>query len=146
MSGVEDNDRNVGAVLEPSWSARMSLGKTAILLSSDHGFFLGEHHLYDKRLMYEPSIRVPMMLRYPGNIKPETTSDEMVLNLDMAPTLLRSGGRAGTRRDAGQEHPAAGGRKAGNRRGARTGSTSITNILDLKMCGRAGACAPSATS
>ena len=85
--GVEDNDRNVGAVLAELERQNM-LGDTAILLSSDHGFFLGEHHLYDKRLMYEPSIRVPMMLRWPGNIKPETTSDEMVLNLDMAPTLL----------------------------------------------------------
>ncbi len=59
-----------------------------MLLSSDHGFLLGEHHLYDKRLMYEPSIRVPMMLRYPRIVKPGTTSDAMVLNLDMAPTLL----------------------------------------------------------
>ncbi len=42
---------------------------TAVLLSSDHGFFLGEHHLYDKRLVYEPSIRVPMMVRYPGRVK-----------------------------------------------------------------------------
>ena len=85
--GVEDNDRNVGAVWKELERQNL-LDNTAILLSSDHGFFLGEHHLYDKRLMYEPSIRVPMMLRYPGNVKPETTSGEMVLNLDMAPTLL----------------------------------------------------------
>ena len=62
------------------------------MLSSDHGFFLGEHHLYDKRLMYEPSIRVPMMLSYPGSVKPGTKSDEMVLNLDLAPTLLEMAG------------------------------------------------------
>jgi arylsulfatase A-like enzyme len=66
--------------------------KTAVLLSSDHGFFLGEHHLYDKRLMYEPSIRVPMLLRYPGKVRPGATSEEMVLNLDMAPTLLQMAG------------------------------------------------------
>ncbi len=65
---------------------------TAVLLSSDHGFFLGEHHLYDKRLMYEPSIRVPMMVRYPGRVKAGTKSDEMVLNLDIAPTLLEIAG------------------------------------------------------
>jgi arylsulfatase A-like enzyme len=69
--GVQDTDRNVGA-----------------LLSSDHGFFLGEHHLYDKRLMYEASIRVPMVLRYPGKVQPGAKSDAMVLNLDIAPTLL----------------------------------------------------------
>ena len=90
-AGVEDNDRNVGAI----WQEIEHQGateNTAILLSSDHGFFLGEHHLYDKRLMYEPSIRVPMMVRDPGRIKPGTTSDEMVLNLDMAPTLLEIAG------------------------------------------------------
>ncbi len=91
--GVKDNDRNVGAV----WQALEELGianNTAVLLSSDHGFFLGEHHLYDKRLMYEPSIRVPMMVRYPGHVKPHTTRDEMVLNLDLAPTLLDIAGLA----------------------------------------------------
>ena len=75
-----------------SLSDRRSSDDTAILLSSDHGFFLGEHHLYDKRLMYEPSIRVPMMLRYPGQVKAGTKSDEMVLNLDIAPTLLEIAG------------------------------------------------------
>lgn len=89
--GVEDNDRNVGAVLKVLES-QGKLDKTAVLLSSDHGFFLGEHHLYDKRLMYEPSIRVPMLLRYPGKIKPGETSEEMVLNLDMAPTMLQMAG------------------------------------------------------
>jgi arylsulfatase A-like enzyme len=42
--------------------------------------------------MYEPSIRVPMLLRYPGQVKPGAASDEMVLNLDMAPTLLEIAG------------------------------------------------------
>jgi len=84
---VEDNDRNVGAVWQELERQKLT-ADTAMLLSSDHGFFLGEHHLYDKRLMYEPSIRVPMILRYPGHVRPGTTSDEMVLNLDLAPTLL----------------------------------------------------------
>jgi arylsulfatase A-like enzyme len=86
-AGVEDNDRNVGAVLATIEKQNL-LNKTAVLLSSDHGFFLGEHHLYDKRLMYEPSIRVPMMIRYPARVKPGTNVDDMVLNLDMAPTML----------------------------------------------------------
>ena len=89
--GVEDNDRNVGAVWQ-ELERQNIVNNTAVLLSSDHGFFLGEHHLYDKRLMYEPSIRVPMMLSYPGRVKPGTTSDEMVLNLDIAPTLLEIAG------------------------------------------------------
>lgn len=90
-AGVEDNDRNVGAIWQELKRQQIA-DDTAVLLSSDHGFFLGEHHLYDKRLMYEPSIRVPMMLRFPGQIKPGARSDEMVLNLDMAPTLLEIAG------------------------------------------------------
>jgi arylsulfatase A-like enzyme len=85
--GVEDNDRNVGAIWQELERQNVA-DNTAILLSSDHGFFLGEHHLYDKRLMYEPSIRVPMIVRYPGQVKAGTSREEMVLNLDMAPTLL----------------------------------------------------------
>ena len=85
--GVEDNDRNVGAIWQELERQNVA-DNTAILQSSDHGFFLGEHHLYDKRLMYEPSIRVPMIVRYPGQVKAGTSREEMVLNLDMAPTLL----------------------------------------------------------
>jgi len=90
-AGVQDNDRNVGAIWQELERQKIT-DNTAILLSSDHGFFLGEHHFYDKRLMYEPSIRVPMMLRYPGKVKSGASSDDMVLNLDMAPTLLEIAG------------------------------------------------------
>ena len=91
--GVEDNDRNVGAVWQ-ELERQNIVNSTAVLLSSDHGFFLGEHHLYDKRLMYEPSIRVPMIVSYPGHVKADSKSDEMVLNLDLAPTLLEIAGLA----------------------------------------------------
>src|SRR6185503_15288648 len=90
-AGVQDNDRNVGAIWQELERQKIT-DNTAILLSSDHGFFLGEHHFYDKRLMYEPSIRVPMMLRYPGKVKSGAASEDMVLNLDMAPTLLEIAG------------------------------------------------------
>jgi arylsulfatase A-like enzyme len=90
-AGVQDNDRNVGAVWQELERQNIA-NQTAFLLSSDHGFFLGEHHLYDKRLMYEPSIRVPMSVSCPGRVKGGTKSDEMVLNLDMAPTLLEIAG------------------------------------------------------
>jgi len=86
-AGVEDNDRNVGAVVK-ELERQHALDQTALLLSSDHGFFLGEHHFYDKRLMYEPSIRVPLMIRYPKRIPAGESSAKMVLNLDLAPTML----------------------------------------------------------
>ncbi|WP_348263754.1 sulfatase [Telmatobacter sp. DSM 110680] len=91
--GVEDNDRNMGAVWQELERQKIA-NNTAVLLSSDHGFFLGEHHLYDKRLMYEPSIRVPMIVSCPGRVQPGSSSNEMVLNLDIAPTLLQIAGVA----------------------------------------------------
>src|SRR5579863_7461420 len=85
--GVESNDENIGQVLTVLETQGV-LAETAIVWSSDHGFFLGEHRFYDKRLMYEPSIRIPLMIRYPDRIKASSRSQRMVLNLDLAPTLL----------------------------------------------------------
>jgi len=85
--GIESNDEDIGkifAVLEE----KGIMDSTAVLWSSDHGFFLGEHRFYDKRLMYEPSIRVPLMIRYPARIPAGTTSEKMALNLDIPPTVL----------------------------------------------------------
>jgi len=85
--GIESNDEDIGQVLRVLESQGI-LDDTAIVWSSDHGFFLGEHRFYDKRLMYEPSIRIPLMIRYPRRIASGTSSGRMVLNLDLAPTLL----------------------------------------------------------
>ena len=63
-AGVVDNDYNVGRVLEVLECAGQ-INNTAILLSFDHGFFLGEWRCYDKSFVHEPSIRVPLMVRYP---------------------------------------------------------------------------------
>ena len=77
---MESNDEDVGMVMA-ALKEKGKLDDTAILLSSDHGFFLGEHTFYDKRLMYEPSIRVPMMLRYPKRVPAGQVRKEMVLNV-----------------------------------------------------------------
>jgi arylsulfatase A-like enzyme len=81
-------DENVGRVLE--FLDKNSLTQdTLVIFSSDNGFFLGEHGLFDKRLMYEPSIRVPLLVRLPSRIKSgQVNSKHMVLNIDVAPTLL----------------------------------------------------------
>ncbi len=71
-------------------SGRME--QTAVVHTSDHGYFLGEFRMFDKRLMYEPSIRVPMMIRYPKLIKAGAVRKEMVLDIDIAPTLLELAG------------------------------------------------------
>ena len=85
--GIESNDEDIGQVLE-ALEGQGLLDDTAVVWSSDHGFFLGEHRFYDKRLMYEPSIRIPLMVRYPRRIRPGSTCARMALNLDLAPTLL----------------------------------------------------------
>jgi arylsulfatase A-like enzyme len=80
-------DENVGRVLD--WLDARDLAKTTVVVfTSDNGFFLGEHGLYDKRLMYEPSIRVPLLVRYPQRLAPRVDGEHMVLNIDVAPTLL----------------------------------------------------------
>ncbi len=63
-------------------------GNTIVIYTSDQGFFLGDHGWYDKRFMYEESLRMPFIVRYPRAIRPGTTSKALVLNLDFAPTWL----------------------------------------------------------
>jgi arylsulfatase A-like enzyme len=62
---------------------------TVVVFTSDQGFFLGEHGWFDKRFMYEPSLRTPLILRFPDGIERKRVDKEhMVLNVDLAPTLL----------------------------------------------------------
>ncbi len=66
---------------------------TIVVYASDNGALLGEHGgLWDKRAAYEPSIRIPLLMRYPRRLDAGTTCAEMVLNLDLAPTLLELAG------------------------------------------------------
>lgn len=84
LAGV---DENVGRVLD-ALEQQGYEDSTVVAYSGDNGFFLGEHHFFDKRLMYEESIRVPLLVKYPKMIKPGTTKADMVLNVDIAPTIL----------------------------------------------------------
>jgi len=63
------------------------LENTVIIYSSDNGYFMGEHTYKDKRLAYENSIRVPMIIRYPKLIKKNSEINEQCLNIDIAPTI-----------------------------------------------------------
>ncbi len=65
---------------------------TIVIYTSDQGFFLGEHGLFDKRYMYEESMRTPLLMRYPGQIIPGSNTEELVQNLDLAPTILELAG------------------------------------------------------
>jgi arylsulfatase A-like enzyme len=80
-------DENVGKVLDALTQTGV-LDQTAVLFTADNGFFAGEWQAFDKRFMHEPSIRVPLLMRYPQRAKAGSTADGMVLNVDIAPTVL----------------------------------------------------------
>ena len=84
-------DDNVGRVLDYLDKSKLA-EDTVVVYTSDNGFFLGEHGFYDKRLMYEPSIRVPFLVRAPGRFRPRVDARNMVLNVDLAPTIFELAG------------------------------------------------------
>ena len=84
-------DESLGKVIE-ALEKIGELENTVIIYSSDNGYFMGEHTFKDKRLAYENSIRVPMIIRYPRLIKESTEIDEQCLNIDLAPTILELAG------------------------------------------------------
>ncbi len=80
-------DDNIGRLLD--WLDEEGLAEnTIVIYTSDQGFFLGEHGWYDKRFMYEPSLKVPMVVRWPGRVEPGSTEKALVQNLDLAQTFL----------------------------------------------------------
>ncbi len=80
-------DDNVGRVLD--YLDKNGLAEnTIIIYTSDQGFYLGEHGWYDKRFMYEESLRMPLLIRYPEAIKKNIVNTDLVQNLDFAPTFL----------------------------------------------------------
>ena len=80
-------DENLGRVLE--YLDETGLAEdTVVIHSSDNGFFLGEHGWYDKRFMYEPAFRLPLLIRYPRLPASGVVAEEFVANIDYAPTIL----------------------------------------------------------
>ena len=87
LSCVAAVDENVGRLLA-FLEAEGLTEDTIIIYTSDQGFFLGEHGFFDKRLMYEPGLLTPLIIRWPGHIKGGSINNDMILNLDHAPTFL----------------------------------------------------------
>lgn len=80
-------DDGLGRIIEVL-RERGTLERTLIVFTSDNGYFHLEHRRWDKRLAYEESLRIPMIIVYPGHIAPGTTLQELVTNADFAPTVL----------------------------------------------------------
>ena len=91
LACVESVDDNVGRVLE--YLDKNGLAKnTLVIYTSDQGFFLGDHNWFDKRFMYEESLRMPFLARWPEAIAKPAVSDAMIINVDFAPTMLAAAG------------------------------------------------------
>ena len=88
IASVDDNVGRLLAYLDEEGLT----DNTIVIYTSDQGFFLGDHDWFDKRFMYEESLRMPFLIRYPGKIKANTVSDRMILNVDFAPTFLAYAG------------------------------------------------------
>lgn len=91
LACISSVDDSVGRIL--NWlDATGEADNTIVVYNSDQGFYLGEHGWFDKRWIYEESIRSPMMARWPGVIKPGSVAKEMVANLDLPETFLEAAG------------------------------------------------------
>ncbi len=89
---VASIDDNVGRVLDYLEEEGGAVEDTIVIYTSDQGFFLGDHGWYDKRFMYEESLRMPFIIRYPREIEAGSVCEEMMLNVDFAPTWLDCAG------------------------------------------------------
>lgn len=87
LSTARSLDRNIGEIL--AYLDKNGLAEnTVVIYASDQGFYMGEHGWFDKRFIYEESLKTPFVIRYPGVIKPGTQVNELMANIDWAPTIL----------------------------------------------------------
>ena len=99
LAGV---DEGVGQIFD-ALRRKGELDNTVIAFAGDNGYFYGEHGLSEeRRLAYEESIRIPLLLRYPGAVKPRTAVDGFALNVDVAPTFLDFASAPALRRTNGR--------------------------------------------
>lgn len=91
MAVIRSVDKSVGRLLDYLEEHDL-LQNTIICYTSDQGFYMGEHGWFDKRFMYEESLHTPLIISYPGHIKPGSECTQMVQNIDFAPTFLALAG------------------------------------------------------
>ncbi len=84
---VRSMDDGIGRILDYLDESGLA-ENTVVVYSSDQGWYLGEHGWFDKRWMYEESLKTPLLVRWPGKVKPGTVNDDIVSNLDLAETFL----------------------------------------------------------
>ncbi|WP_260465124.1 sulfatase [Arachnia propionica] len=87
LQTIQSVDDNVGRLLD--WVEANGLSEdTVVVYTSDQGFFLGDHGWFDKRLMFDESLGMPLLIRWPGRIAPRSQCSAMITNVDFAATFL----------------------------------------------------------
>lgn len=84
-------DESVGRILDQLERSGQA-ENTLVIYMADHGLCLGDHGLFDKRLMYDPSIRIPFLARWPARVPANKSTEKLIANVDLAPTLLEAVG------------------------------------------------------
>ena len=87
LACVKSVDDNIGRVLKYLDDNGLA-ENTIVVLTSDQGFYLGDHGFFDKRFIYEESLRMPFILKYPKGVKAGSVNENIITNIDFAPTLL----------------------------------------------------------
>jgi arylsulfatase A-like enzyme len=87
LACVASIDENIGRILDYLDQKKLA-NNTAVLYTSDQGFYLGENGWFDKRFAYDVSMQTPLLLRWPGKIRPGAINNTLVQNIDYAPTIL----------------------------------------------------------
>ena len=145
---IRSVDDNVGRMLD-YLDAEGLAQNTIVIYTSDQGFFLGDHGWFDKRLMYEESLRMPFLMRYPGVIRPGSVNRDMVLNIDFAPMFLDYA--AGAPGACGNARPQLPLRILEGSHAQATGARACTTATGcttpaITMCLRITVCGPAAGS
>ena len=87
LACVRSVDDKVGQLLD--YLDKNGLAEnTIVIYTADQGFYLGDHGFFDKRFIYEPSFRMPFLMRYPAKLKPGQKDNHLISNVDFAPTFL----------------------------------------------------------
>ena len=84
---IKGVDESVGTLMQTLEELGLS-ENTVVIYSSDQGFYVGDHGWYDKRWMYDESMMMPLIVKWPGVTKPGSHNDQLVQNLDYAETFL----------------------------------------------------------
>lgn len=87
LACIASIDESVGRILDYLDKEALT-ANTAVIYTSDQGFYIGENGWFDKRFMYDVSMQTPLLVRWPGKIKPHSVNTSMVQNIDFAPTIL----------------------------------------------------------